>query len=367
MIYYYFFALLVFESLYLLMIKKMIIRRNTGLSLQQMTSVQKIKYDRIFLIISGVELILLYSFREVPYLDTTHDLGRYVEFYSAISNGADYSYLEPGFRWYIDLSSFIAGDNTILILLAYSLPVIILICWFIDKYSKNVYLSIYIYYGFMFYFFLFNGVRQCMAMAISLPAFYFIDKGKLIKALFFILLAISFHQSAGILFFLFLLKKIYLKINSRYFTIVIFTSLLMVLLGKAFTNIVTSLLANNYIGYIEDATEGNWANPIIYLSVVGIICLFYKGECQDNERFLVNSIVFGTLIYFMSTQAQILNRMAYYFTLPIICVLPNIINELEDYRIRFFATFGCYLAITVYGVLLVFNNAHGILPYEWAL
>lgn len=346
------------------MVKRMIIRMDTNLSLQHMPFVKKIKYDRLFLIIAAVELILLYSFREVPYLDTTHDLGRYVDFYSAISNGADYLYLEPGFRWYINLSSAIVGDNDILILLAYSLPVILLTCWFIDKYSRNVYLSIYIYYGLMFYFFLFNGVRQCMAMAISLPAFYFIDKGKKAKALLFVFLAMSFHQSAGILLLLFLLKRIHLKINFRYFIIVIFISLLMIPLGKVFTSIATSLLASNYIGYIEDATEGNWANPIIYLCIVGIICLFYKGKCKDNERFLVNSIVFGTWIYFMSTQIQVLNRMVYYFTIPVICILPNAISEIENRHIRLLALIGCYFVIAIYGSLLVFHNAHGILPYE---
>lgn len=67
----------------------------------------KKKFGRFFLFITGVELILLYSLRELPYFDTIHDLGRYAEIYSAISRGADYSYLEPGFTLYLKLCSYI--------------------------------------------------------------------------------------------------------------------------------------------------------------------------------------------------------------------------------------------------------------------
>lgn len=364
MIYYVFFFIFIFESFWFVFFEQILNKKYNNLIFQQNL---KKKFGRFFLFITGVELILLYSLRELPYFDTVHDLGRYAEIYSAISRGADYSYLEPGFTLYLKLCSYINIDSEIFVLLIFSIPVIFFTFGFIYKYSKNIYLSVYIYYGFMFYFFLFNGVRQCMSMAIGLPAFYFLNEKKWIKALFFILLATSFHHSAIILLVLFVLQRIHIKIDFRYFAIILLFSLVMIGIGRVLASLVASVLASSYIAYLEDATEGNWANPVIYLTLVGIICFFNGGKERGKEYLLINSVVFGTLIYFMSTQAQILNRMAYYFTLPIICVLPNIINELEDYRIRFFATFGCYLAITVYGVLLVFNNAHGILPYEWAL
>ena len=218
----------------------------------------------------------------------------------------------------------------------------------------------------MFYFFLFNGVRQCISMALSLPSFYFINEKKWIKAIVFIGLAVSFHKSAIILLILFLLRYVKIKIDLRYFLIVTACSLAMVGIGRSLVVTLTSFWGS-YSGYLDAEELGNWANPIIYLIIIGIICLFNNGKSRGKELLLINSVAVGTIIYFMSTQVQILNRMSYYFTFPIICVLPNIINELEDYRIRFLATFGCYLAITIYGVLLVFNNAHGILPYEWAL
>lgn len=138
----------------------------------------------------------------------------------------------------------------------------------------------------------------------------------------------------------------------------------MIGIANVFTGLITSLFASNYSGYLENATEGNWANPIMYLIIIGIICFLNRGMDREKEILLINSVALGTVIYFMSTQVQVLNRMAYYFTIPVICVLPNIISEIEDYRIRFLALVGCYAAITGYGMLLVLSNAHGILPYE---
>lgn len=359
MIYYLFFFLFFIEAIFLKAIQQQ-------LEVQNLKNKLQFLFNKLFLIVSGIELVLLYSFREVPN-DTIHDLGRYVSFFYDISYGAEYTFLEPGFRLYMYFCSFLENENSVYILLTFSVPVIFFTFWFIAKYSKNVYLSVYIYYGFMFYFFLFNGVRQCMSMAIGLPAFYFLNEKKWVKALFFILLATSFHHSAIILLVLFVLQRVHIKIDFRYFAIILLFSLVMIGIGRVLASLAASVLASGYIAYLEDATEGNWANPVIYLAIVGIICLFNGGKERGKEYLLINSVVFGTLIYFMSTQAQILNRMAYYFTLPIICVLPNVINEIEDYRIRFFAIVGCYIAITVYGTLLVFNNAHGILPYEWAL
>lgn len=320
------------------------------------------KIENLFMILSGIELVSLYSFRQLTN-DTVYDLDRYVSFFYSISDGAEYLFLEPGFRYYMYLCSFLNSESVIYILSTFVIPVIVFTFWFIRKYSKNVYLSVYIYYGFMFYFFLFNGVRQCIAIAISLPAFYFINNRNRIKALFFIVLAASFHKSAFILLLLFLLKKVKIKIDRRYFMGVLACSLIMIALGKGGLGIITSLLASSYSSYVENAELGNWSNPLMYLAIVGIICLLNNGKERGKESLLINSVTLGTLIYFMSTQVQILNRMAYYFTIPIICVLPNIISEINNYELRLFSYVGCYLAITMYGCILVSKNAHGILPY----
>ena len=358
MIYYFFFFLIIIEALGCSFYKQLL-----GSYYKDKIRLQHCNegISKAFLFLAGTELILLYSLRDLPN-DSIHDLGRYVSFFYDISYGADYSYLEPGFRGYMYLCSFISNESIPYILFTFVFPVICLTSWFIYKYSKNVFLSIYIYYGFMFYFFLFNGVRQCIAMALSLPSFYFINEKKWIKAIVFIGLAISFHKSAIILLILFILRYVRIKIDLRYFLIVTACSLAMVGIGRSLVGMLTSFWGS-YSGYLDAEEFGNWANPIIYLIIIGIICLLNNGKSRGKELLLINSVAVGTLIYFMSTQVQILNRMAYFFTIPIICVLPNVIYEIRDLRVRLIAYAGCYGAITIYGCILILQNAHGILPY----
>lgn len=115
------------------------------------------------------------------------------------------------------------------------------------------------------------------------------------------MLATSFHHSAIILLVLFVLQRVHIKIDFRYFAIILLFSLAMIGIGRVLAGLATSVLASSYIAYLEDATEGNWANPVIHLTIVGIICFFNGGKEREKEYLLINSVVFGSLIYFMST------------------------------------------------------------------
>lgn len=363
MIYYIFFLLLISEALLLKVFQQ---GRNNKYRLKPEESNTGSLFDQFFLILSFCELVALYSLRDVPIITTEGDLGRYIFFFISIAeNGSGYEYLEPGFRLYMRTCSLI-GETTPFILFTFSVPVIGLTMWFIKKYSRNVYLSIYIYYGFMYYFFLFNGVRQCIAMAIGLPAFYFINENKKIKAVFFIILACLFHYSAAILFLLFFVRLLHMKIDMKYFGFVTLGTIVFIILGYAFLNPIINTIASGYAHYLESdkyGAMGNIANPIIYWLILGIMCFLNNGR-EEKDNFLIYTFSISVLLYGFSLLVQIFNREAYYYGITIICALPNVISRIRDSRVRLLCIVGCYLAITIYGAILIENNAHGILPYE---
>lgn len=360
MIYYIFFLLFIVEAFFFNLVRQQLESMHHEI---KSTNESSRAWSKLFVVLSAIELILLYSFRAVPD-DSQLDLFRYVTFFSTMENGGN-SFLEPGFRLYNYICSLL-GDSTPYILFTFSFPTISIIMWFIYKHSKNVYLSVFIYYGFMFYFFLFNGLRQCMAMAIGMVAYHFITYKKWVNAAFFILLAATFHSSALILIGLFAIRLIRLKINLRYFLSLTIICCIFAVVGKYLVVPVTMMIAKGYSNYFMMngyGDEGNIANPIIYLLIMGIIVFFCHG-CNEEEKFYINTLSFGIMLYALSIQVHVLNRLAYYFTIIVICILPNILNQIHDMNLKLWSTVGCYVAITIYGVILILNNAHGILPYE---
>lgn len=326
-------------------------------------NIYKNNWSKTFVIFSSIQLILLYSLRAIPD-DARLDLYRYALYFNSMAGDGN-SFLEPGFRYYCYILS-ILGDSTPYILFAFSFPTITLIMWFIYRYSKNVYLSVYIYYGFMFYFFLFNGVRQCMAISIGLLAYHFINQKRWIIAALCIMLAVSFHYSALILLALYVAKNLRIKVNLIYFITLLLICGVLIVSGKYLSASVTMLVAGGYSGYLGVAgygDEGNIANPIIYMIISSLICFLYHKQDSENN-FFINALSLGTMFYALSVQVHVLNRMAYYFTIVVICVLPNVLNQVKNLNLRLWCIVGCYLAITIYGMLLILKNAHGILPYE---
>lgn len=64
MIYYVFFFIFIFESFWFVFFEQILNKKYNNLIFQQNL---KKKFGRFFLFITGVELILLYSLRELPY------------------------------------------------------------------------------------------------------------------------------------------------------------------------------------------------------------------------------------------------------------------------------------------------------------
>lgn len=364
MIYYLYFFIFILESIILKTAQQQLEKKYQMMG--RCVSFQDI-FDKVFLFLSFWQLTLLYSLRAPVISDTQHDLNRYIVFFETAADGFDYNtYLEPGFRFYMTICSFISTDIPF-ILFSFSFIVIALTLWFINRYSKNVYLSVYIYYGMIYYFNLFNLIRQCIAMSIGLIAYYLIDQEKNWQALLVIIIAMQFHSSAIILVALFLVKKIHVSINVQYFIVVTCIACAMLGLGSIFLGPFISALGTKYMGYIVDSEAGNIANPIIYLLILLIICILHNKENSKSGEFFINAFSVGICMYFISIQIFMFNRMAYYFTTLVICLVPNIIAKIQNHHIRECSVVGAYLAVTIYGIILIIRNAHGILPYELGL
>lgn len=210
---------------------------------------------------------------------------------------------------------------------------IVLSCYlsFFRKYSKNYFLSIFIFITFGFYTFYFNGLRQGLAMAITVLAIPFLIDNKFLKFSLIILIASLFHKTALIMFLFYFIVNLRVKIE--YKVIAVFIGSLG--LSRFVVNYL-ALVNNKYESYAEVSEKAGGYLTLIFYFIIGIfiyICM---------KRYKITSIDFNKLaqLYFcgvaflipvamLGAAASGPQRFLFYFVWTVALLLPYIFQFIE--------------------------------------
>ena len=208
--------------------------------------------------------------------------------------------------------------------------------WFISKYSCDVWLSIVIFVVLGGYTFVQTGFRQGLAIYLCMISIHYAINKKLILYLFFIALAVSFHQTAIIFapMYYFINRKLNLK--NAFYDIALST--LIGLLSATLISFGNELFGKTYTG----DSWGNILGPsiAIFFYSFSIIALLRSSLLNPiiNETPVfkfVHLLILGVCIYTFRFQSLILERVSFYFTPYIVIVLPYALKynfTIKDYN-----------------------------------
>ena len=156
------------------------------------------------------------------------DLGTYIHIFE--SNNLQLPDLSQLFRsrfeiGYLVINIFLRNFSDHYTFLLFSYAFITLFAWFfvLYKHSKNVYMSLLIYFSSLgLFFYSLSNIRQGLAIALSFLGFHYLVKNKKVLASIFILLTPLFHTSGIVCFLFFPLKKIVLNKRTYQFVFILF-------------------------------------------------------------------------------------------------------------------------------------------------
>lgn len=301
------------------------------------------RYNHFFSIFVFLPIILWAGFRTgAGYVDTN----AYIKFYEmapvGLNNLISYikeSYSEdPGFTVYTSIIKTVFGNGyTPFLFITASIQGLI-IASFYRKYSSNFMMSIFLFIASTEYFsWIFNGMRQFLAVTIVLAGFQlYLDK-KYIRYLFIILLASSFHMSAIIMLPIAFVAKGTPWNKRTLLTIAV--ALIAVFATERFTNVLDS--AMQYTQY-SDAV-GSWmegmddgTNPVRVLVHAVPTLLAFVGRVNlkkvDNPiiNISINMSIISTSLWLISmvTSGIYLGRLPIYASLFNYILLPFQIESL---------------------------------------
>lgn len=315
------------------------------------------KIKKALFIIAVIQLILIQGMRS-PYLG--NDMTFYWFYYNkqlaySISN-LSFSNFEILFKVLTKIISTITLDKhlylTIISILS-TIPIAIVIY----KKSKNPILSLLLFLSFGFYNFNFSGLRQAIAFAIVFYSFLFIVDRKLIKFIITIIVASLFHTSALVFipaYFLFDFKITKLKI-----ILMIFVDVIIYIFKVPIYGFINSFFYEEY-GIV---LTNSYLWMIMCLIILMFCLLYYKRIVSDNKSILYNLVIIGTAIMLLSPIANNILRVANYYYMFIILLIPEVISYIKSTKNELLIN----LITIIFGlslyIYLLYVDSYNIVPY----
>lgn len=258
-----------------------------------------------------------------------------------------------------------------------------IVLYVIKKYSKNIELSIYLYYTLYFYFTAFNITRQYMAISFCLIFLHFLIEKKLIKASIFILLAVGIHTTSiiGLIFipivYIPWTKKRFLVAISSISVMFIFTGKFISLFMSTFSNY--SIYSNGATTTLSTQNDGNRIFlSLFYLGMIIISIVYSPNKLTENniseesstylQRYYIFQLLasIGTMIGLVFNRDILILRIELFFSIFLIILITYTMKEIleksgpiQEFIIK---SVMCLLAVVPFFVQLG-KNIGRMLPY----
>lgn len=323
--------------------------------------VKKEKTKRILIFLSMVPFCCISAFRS--YVGT--DFENYVMFFKNI----DYlpsDNLEVGFMYLIKLCKFLSNEYQIFFIVT-SFVINYLIFNWIFKNSKNIKVSILIYFLCAFFFESMNIVRQYIAITISLYAFELLLNKKYILSYTLLLLCCFFHYSSVILFLVF-----YIVDRREVNVLVVSLVTIILLVLHNYTNemleyILSFIKYKEYIGsrFAQNGfSEYKFFMQLLFY-VISLYCMQKKSEKSRSELILYNMQALCLMIYPLTYSFILFERIFRYISVYQIISLPNLCERIDNKKEKIFLK--CLIiAVCIFSFFVtnVLNNSCDVLPYN---
>lgn len=235
--------------------------------------------------------------------------------------------------------------------------------YLIKKYSNNKGLSLLLYVLLGFYNVSFNNVRQAIAVSIIMIAICYLLKKKNWAFWIGVLLATSIHTSAvfAVLFY----PLVRFKYSPQRVVVGVVVIVGIFYLFSSF--IFNYLISNIFTRYLEETgdtytTGGGYGLLIIYI-IVATFCVFLfnqkRKKMSKNEyfvdKFFLLSFMIVIVIQSFALYMAAIARLGSYFYLPLIVLLPNLLERIKNISYRrciksgvfvFYYVLACYTLLS---------------------
>lgn len=189
---------------------------------------------------------------------------------------------------------------------------------YICKYSNAVFYSYLLYWGFGAFTFLFSGLRQAMAMSVSLLSLDAFYEKKYLKSMIFLLAAFLFHFTAVIIVPYMILANCRLSKNIVIAELIFLVPVFMFRISIA--DFITTRFFENYAGYYQSMIKiGGMAVFGIMMTLWFLFIHFQKIMAAGSfEAKMLQGLIIFCFIQALSSYAYSFTRLNLYYCLAVL-------------------------------------------------
>lgn len=239
---------------------------------------------------------------------------------------------------------------------------------YIYRYSSDCTLSFLILMAFNFFQFSMTGIRQTIALGfilLSLHEAYRPDY-RLLKILIYIGIGYLFHNSSAVM--LLLIPMLYLKKSMSNTAVV--CAIILLLIGFIYRIQIMEIMLtlsseSRYATYQIENTGAGLTTYLVYLAI-WLMLVFNKTRYnQHTQRQALDIWILFFAILFQGTVLvqSVMFRIAWYFAVSLIIILPNLINSISKDNTSIVKP-GTYLGVLFMYLFITIGSAN-VVPYKF--
>ena len=330
--------------------------------------------DKVAIVLSAIPFFIVSAIR---YDVGTDYMFRYTRDYMHILANIKVDDLEIGFKFLYKICVFTKSSQSIFIIT--SLITTYFIFKSIYRNSKNIKLSILLYFIGAYFFQSLNITREYMSISLCFFSYKYLIDEKYIKWTIFSILALSFHNISIVFIFLSLMVYIYNKffgkskwiLNYKY---AVLTIIFIFVFGPIIKNSIFSFISfTRFSVYIDSQYDYGDLQIISFIinSFVYIFILYafnQKENLNNEDKFYICIQFLGVIFIAIGRYIYLSNRVSYYFTIFQILSIPYALSILKN-KIKF-KNYKLLKSLIIISYVLsiswthIIHNNDEILPYK---
>lgn len=275
--------------------------------------------------------------------------------------GFAFAYSEKDSVFYVLLSLLGKVTDNYSVLFAIVAALFTITVWvYIYKYSDDPVLSVIVLLAFNLYQFSLTGMRQTIAISFVVLAIMAVHEEKKIIPYIWVLIASLFHASALMCLIIPILSKIRLS------TVAIRIAAIPLVICFVFRNSIAGILVElvSERGYgIDLSASGNTMMLVIFILFL-MAALFVKEYAYFDEKYHISYMLLIVAVFFemLVTAQNIFFRIAFYFLIVLIIVVPNVAERAINENSRKILKVGLYVVLSAQYLFYTIGSCH-VLPY----
>lgn len=320
----------------------------------------KNKWQIILIVFLFLILFLFSAFR----VDVGTDYKNYeIIFYDYLDIGdLAVARLEPGFQLTFKIVSFFSDDSRLFFVLT-SFLILFFNFWSFLKYSRSVFLSIFLFVTLYYYFNSLNAVRQFLAMSLILCfSTRFISNRNMFKYMVSIVFASLFHTSALVMIPAYWLNK---KLRFGSLFLVLLSIPLVFLSYDFFVGVIFGVLPV-YDVYTDYQAGSASTFIIIQLAFLMLAFMAYKRNQSWTKEELIsfNLSIFSIFLLVLSYKNTIFIRLGMYFGMYFLILIPAVLSSFsKSFESKFIFYCVCIILGLFNLVYHLYMNVSEVLPF----